>query len=177
MATGAGRISPAAGNVSIANNITLTGGTSNVLGLSIGGTGVLDYSGVVTAYNGRMDLKDTVTLNLAAGSSINLTGTNGNQVLFANTGTTLNMNGGSFTSTGNNGSQCRGDPQPFDELRDALHGRRAVEPGVPSGGRHRRPQWRHRLRAGVFRRGLQHGALQRGRRCAPSLPTRIFCRR
>ena len=101
---GGGKDLTVAGNVSIANNITMTGGTSNVLGLSIGGTGVLDYAGVVTSYNGRMDLKDTVTLNLATGSSINLTGTNGNQILFANTGTTLNLNGGSFTSTGNNGT-------------------------------------------------------------------------
>ena len=103
---GGGQDVTVSGNVSIANNITMTGGTSNVLGLSIGGTGVLDYAGVVNAYNGRMDLKDTVTLNLAGGASINLTGTNGNQILFANAGTTLNVNGGSFTSTGNNGSNA-----------------------------------------------------------------------
>lgn len=101
---GGGQDMTVTGSVAMANNITMTGGTSNVLGLSIGGTGVLDYSGVVTAYNGRMDLKDTVALNLAAGSSVNLTGTNGNQILFANSGTALILNGGSFTSTGNNGS-------------------------------------------------------------------------
>ncbi|MFO1489357.1 MAG: autotransporter-associated beta strand repeat-containing protein [Kiritimatiellia bacterium] len=94
------------GGNSIANNLVMTGGTSNVLGLSIGGAGTLSYSGVVTPYNGRMDLKDTVTLDLLAGSSISLTGSNGNQILFANTGSSLVLDGGSFSATGNNGANA-----------------------------------------------------------------------
>ncbi len=92
------------GNAAFSNNVTLTGGTSYLLGLSIGGAGTLTYGGVVTAYNGRMDLKGTVTLILATGASISLTGSNGNQVLFSGPGATLILAGGSFACTGNNGT-------------------------------------------------------------------------
>jgi autotransporter-associated beta strand protein len=94
------------GNASFTNNMVILGGTSNVKGLSIGGTGTLTYGGFVTPYNGRMDLMNTVTLVLTNGASISLTGSNGNQILFASSTSTLVLAGGSFSCTGNNGWQA-----------------------------------------------------------------------
>jgi fibronectin-binding autotransporter adhesin len=93
------------GNAAMANNITINGANScGENGLSIGGTGTLTYTGVVTPYNGPMSLKGSATLVLGTGGSISLVGNNGNQILFNDAGTTLVLNGGAFSATGNNGT-------------------------------------------------------------------------
>jgi autotransporter-associated beta strand protein len=93
------------GDATISTPITITGISVNYLhGLSIGGAGTLTLAGAVSPYDGRMDMKDSVTLKLAPGGSINLVSSGGNQVLFGNPGTTLVLDGGSFSSSGNNGS-------------------------------------------------------------------------
>jgi len=55
------------------------------------------------SYNGGLGLANTSTLSIVPGGSVSLTGTVGNQVVFASTGTTLSVDGGSFSSTGNTG--------------------------------------------------------------------------
>ena len=90
------------GNAAIANNIGLTywGGGN---GLFLAGTGTLTYSGT-TAYGGPFGLWNSSTLVLAPGGSFSLSQYQGNELLFGTPGTTLVLNGGSFSSNGNNGA-------------------------------------------------------------------------
>ena len=93
------------GNASLANNITVTGagGTDNVNGFSLGGSGALTYTGTISAYSAMMGLVGSSTLSLGPGGSITL-GYAGNSVFFGNPGTTLALNGGRFSSSGWNGN-------------------------------------------------------------------------
>jgi len=89
-------------DATINSPITMTG-ANNVNGLTLGGSGKLTFGGTVS-YNGLMGLRGTSTLSITPGGSVSLTGTVGNQIIFADAGSTLSIDGGSFSSTGNNGA-------------------------------------------------------------------------
>ncbi|HOD81997.1 MAG: Autotransporter-associated beta strand repeat protein [Planctomycetes bacterium ADurb.Bin126] len=91
-------------NVTVNSDAAINSNVAMTLanGLVLGGAGKLTFGGSVS-YNGGLGLANTSTLSIVPGGSVSLTGTVGNQVVFASTGTTLSVDGGSFSSTGNTG--------------------------------------------------------------------------